>query len=258
MAAKLIHAGCEMATKKSNILSNSVSVRAKLQMRLAPLGVEANDFASGTGVSTAVRRARLETSKGRVERIRKIHGRSSVPWRRRLAQTAHASLSKANHNGVVVTGLNETQLQQSRSQVASCLAKRMHDKSVTMVLMTAGNVLDPVFDSLVPVIALTHALWDGWMPVATLAKCVKTAQIEQRDSARTLAAVKGATVKRMQRMILQKRSIPVVHAPQPHRGPEKGLPTQHAHSTQQGGAGVANGDATRCMRAMKALTVELS
>ena len=60
-----------------------------------------------------------------------------------------------------------------------------------------------------PVIALTHALWDGWMPVATLAKCVKTAQIEQRDSARTLATVKRpfsavvATVKRMQRMIFQ-------------------------------------------------------
>ena len=32
-----------------------------------------------------------------------------------------------------------------------------------MVLMTAGNELDPVFDSLAPVIALTHALWDATM-----------------------------------------------------------------------------------------------
>ena len=34
----------------------------------------------------------------------KIHGKSSVPWRRRLAQIAHASVSEANHYGVAVTG----------------------------------------------------------------------------------------------------------------------------------------------------------
>ena len=65
---------------------------------------------------------------------------------------------KANHYGVPVTGLNEMQLQQSRCQVASCLAKRLHGKSVTMVLMKAGLELDPVFDSLALVIALTHPL----------------------------------------------------------------------------------------------------
>ena len=87
-------------------------------------------------MSTAVRCARLEQSKGCVKRVRKIHDRSSVPLRRRQAQIAQATLSKANHHGVAVTGLNATQLQQSRSQVASCLAKRVRGKSVAMVLMT--------------------------------------------------------------------------------------------------------------------------
>ena len=75
--------------------------------------------------------------------------------------------------------------------MASCLAKRMHGKTATMVLMKAGNELDPVFDSLAPVITLTHALWDGWMPLATMAKCVRTAQLEQRENARPWTAVKG-------------------------------------------------------------------
>ena len=35
-----------------------------------------------------------------------------------------------------------------------------------MVLMTTGNELDPVFDFLAFVIAVRHALWDGWMPLA--------------------------------------------------------------------------------------------
>ena len=77
---------------------------------------------------TAAPAALRPEAKGRVTRIRKIHGRSSVPLRRRLAQIAHASVPKANHYGVAVAGLNETQLQQSRSQVASCLAKRQHGK----------------------------------------------------------------------------------------------------------------------------------
>ena len=156
-----------------------------------------------------VRRARLEKSDGRVRRIRKIHGKSSVPWRRRLAQLAHAPVVKANHHGVAVTGLNETQLKQSRSQMASCLAKRMHGKSATMVLMVAGSELDPIFDSLTPVIALTHAVWDRWMPLDTMAKCVRKAQLEQRENARPWTAVKGpfgaavATLARMQWTIFE-------------------------------------------------------
>ena len=74
--------------------------------------------------------------KRRVKGIRKIHSRSSVPLRQRLARIAHAPVSEVNHRGVAVTGLNETQLQQSQSQVATCLAKRLRGKSVTMVLMT--------------------------------------------------------------------------------------------------------------------------
>ena len=41
-----------------------------------------------------------------------------------------------------------------------------------------------MFDSLAPVIALLHAVWDGWMPLATMAKCVRKAQLEQRENAR--------------------------------------------------------------------------
>ena len=156
-------------------------------------------------MTTEVRRARLEKSNGRVRRIRKIHGKSSVPWRRQLAQNAEASVSKANHYGLGVAGLNETQLQQSRSQMASCLAKRMHGESGTMVLMRAGDELDPVFDSLAPVIALTQALWDGWMSQA-MAQCVRTAQLEQREHARLWTTVKGpfvATLTRMKWTILE-------------------------------------------------------
>ena len=88
-----------------------------------------------------MRRARLEKSKRCVKRIRKIHCKSSVQWWRRLAQIARASVSNANHYRVAVTWLNETQLQQSRSQMTSCLAKRMHGKSATMVLMMAAMSL---------------------------------------------------------------------------------------------------------------------
>ena len=56
-------------------------------------------------------------------------------------------------------------------------------ESVMMVLVTAGNELDPVFDSLTPVIALTHAPRDGWMPQATMARCITAAQAEQCNSA---------------------------------------------------------------------------
>ena len=75
MASKLAQAGCEVATKKSKVLSNSVFVRAKLQLRFVSLGVQAVrverylgiDFTSGKRASTAVRRARLEKSTGRVK-----------------------------------------------------------------------------------------------------------------------------------------------------------------------------------------------
>ena len=75
MASKLMQAGCEIATKKSKVPSNSVFVRTKLQARLQPLGVQATRternlgiaFASGRRVATVVRRARLEKSKGRVQ-----------------------------------------------------------------------------------------------------------------------------------------------------------------------------------------------
>ena len=43
-----------------------------------------------------------------------------------------------------------------------------------------------MFDSLAPVIALTHALLDEQ---ATMAKCVRTAQPEQRNNARLWTAV---------------------------------------------------------------------
>ena len=63
-------------------------------------------------MSTAVRRARLETSKGRVERIRKIHGRSSVPWRRRAsADSACIAVKGKPQPRLWSLGLNETQLQ---------------------------------------------------------------------------------------------------------------------------------------------------
>ena len=104
VASKLTQAGCEIATKKSKVLGNSASVRAKLQLRLAPFGVQATraernfgiDFTSGKRASTAVRRAQLEKSEGRVRRIRKIHGKSSVPLWQRPARIANASVSKVD------------------------------------------------------------------------------------------------------------------------------------------------------------------
>ena len=68
---------------------------------------------------------------------------------------ALVSVSKANHYGVAVTELNAMQLH----QVASCLAKRLHWKSVMVVLMAAGREQVPVHDALTPVIAFTHELW---------------------------------------------------------------------------------------------------
>ena len=59
-------------------------------------GISESTLRQDSGVSTAVRRKRLETLSGRVKRIRKIHSRS-LGWR--------ASVSKANDHGVAVTGL---------------------------------------------------------------------------------------------------------------------------------------------------------
>ena len=94
-----------------------------MRRRRLPLGIEATrtvrnlalDFASGKRVTTAVPES----------------------WRRlRVPQCR-----KANHYVLAVTGLNETQLEQSRSQMASCLAKRMHGKSASTALKMAGNEL---------------------------------------------------------------------------------------------------------------------
>ena len=52
------------------------------------------DFASGKRLSTTVLRAQRENSKGRVRRIRKIHSKSPLPLRQRLAQIARAAVSK--------------------------------------------------------------------------------------------------------------------------------------------------------------------
>ena len=66
-----------------------------------------------------------------------------------------------------------------------------------MVLMTAGSELDPVFG----------------MPLATMAKCVKAAQDEQRDIARPWTVGKGpagtavATLVRLQWTILEHESF---------------------------------------------------
>ena len=139
-------------------------------------------------------------------------------------------MAKANLHGVAVTELNETQLQQSRSQMASCLAKRMHGKSVTMVLMIAGSELDPVFDSLAPVIALTHAVWDRWMPLATMENASGKRSLSNARTHGRGAAVKGpfgaavATLARMHWTILE-------HDPF--------LWCKHADNAQQSGTSVA-------------------
>ena len=80
-----------------------------------------------------------------------VHGRSSVPLA--VVGTDRASI-----------GVEDKSLrghgQQSRYQVALCLAKR-----------------DPAYNALAPVIGPTHALWDHCMPRAVVAKCVKVAHL---------------------------------------------------------------------------------
>ena len=125
------------------VLSTTVSVRANADA--AGSARRAGSGQNGTSLSILPHESECPQRCGErdwgnpqcVKRIRKIHGRLSVPLRLRLAQIAHAAVSKANHYGVVVTGLNETQLQR-----LACVAKRLHGKSVTMVLMMAGNKLE--------------------------------------------------------------------------------------------------------------------
>ena len=120
-----------------------------------------------------------EKSKGRVRRIRKIHDRQVVS----PAVAARAFVSKANHCGVAITGINQKQL------VTSCLAKQLHGNIVTMMLvMAAGNALVPVYDSFAPVCTLTHALWDTLMPL-------EEAQQKQLDNARLWGAVQGLSAR---------------------------------------------------------------
>ena len=69
-ASSLKEAEFEKATKKSQVLNNSGSVRAMLQTRVAPVGVHASraernlgiDFTSGKRVFTFARRARSAKS----------------------------------------------------------------------------------------------------------------------------------------------------------------------------------------------------
>ena len=86
-----------------------------------------------------------------------------------------------------------------------------------MVLMMAGSELDPGF-RLPGARDRTHARDLGQMDATGhVAKCVRKAQLEQRENARPWTAVKGpfgaavATLARMQWTIL------VVHARWPHR-----------------------------------------
>ena len=104
-----------------------------------------------------------------------------------------------------------------------------------------------MFDSLAPVITLVDALWDGWMPLATMAKCIKAAQNEQRDSARSWTAVTGRDVVEAD-AVVSLSTIPSCGACM-HDG-------RPPSSKRRCGRG--NGDVSRCMRSSKALTVELS
>ena len=80
-------AGCEIATKKSKVLSNSVFVRTQLQARLQPLGVQATrternlgiDFASGRRASC---HSGAAGAAGQVQRACQAHQEKSMANRR--------------------------------------------------------------------------------------------------------------------------------------------------------------------------------
>ena len=68
LGVMLTQAGCEVAVEKSKVLRNSVSVRTRLQVQSAPLGLPSSraernlgiGLLSGTWASTLVPRARLQ------------------------------------------------------------------------------------------------------------------------------------------------------------------------------------------------------
>ena len=84
LTTKLTQAECEEAAKKSKVLSNSISVRTKMQLQFEPLGAQASrvewicgmDFtwekagfhACATGVLGLIRRARQESGRFTVGR----------------------------------------------------------------------------------------------------------------------------------------------------------------------------------------------
>ena len=236
-------------------------------MRLAPLGVQAStgerhlgiDFTPEKRASTAVRRTWLEKSKLCVKRIRKIHGRSSVPLRQRLAVIARASLSKANHCVVAVTEPNETELQQFRFQVASCLAKRLHWEKRHKGAHGGRKRLGPSV-RFTRARGRAHARVVGHLDAATMAKCVKVAQHEQFDNARPWAAVRGvfgaavATLKRMQWTVFE--HDPLLWCMHDGRvvDPRRTCP-QSVHILLRKAA--VAWPWRRCMRATSALAVEL-
>ena len=101
-----------------------------------------------------------------------------------------------------------------------------------MVLMTAGSVLDPVFDPMAPLTALAHALWDGRQgqvhqgceesaarQLATMDRRRRTVRRGRRDFGSVAVDYLGATF------------LSLVH--------EEGLPTQHAQPPETSSAGVA-------------------
>ena len=93
MAANLMQAGCEIATKKSKVLSNSISVAGMAAAAWRAGDADRTDPRNRLRVREASDHSGATGAAGEVQRIRKVHGKSSVPWRRRLAQTAHACTS---------------------------------------------------------------------------------------------------------------------------------------------------------------------
>ena len=83
------------------------------------------------------------------------------------------------------------------------MAKRLQDRGVAMMLMTTGNELDPVFDSLLPVIAWVDAV--GLWPSASRRR--------RTSSAQSWTVVKGSfgavvtTLKRMQWIVFEHDSF---------------------------------------------------
>ena len=135
VASKLTQAGCEIATKKSKVLSSSVSVGAKLQMRFAGNAGRTEPrnrlYVKKASVHSGAAGA-LEKSKGRVDQ--------ENPWQvvGSAAATATADCASLSVKSKPLrSGGHWAQRKRtcSQSQMASCLAKRMRGKSATMVLI---------------------------------------------------------------------------------------------------------------------------